>query len=193
MGKRDEKKEALFAEMKKLAKRANQRLVRLERAVDFKPWAVRNLEKRLERANALTKSNRIKYNKSMSITDMRKVIKATNLFLNSKTSTPAGLKKRKQEVQKNFARVLDVSMEEADNLYQLFEVSYIEEILRYLTPSELFALIEEAKEKNLNEQQFIKLFEQYVKFTNDNTLKNAVIRLYREEIGNVEPAPEEEM
>lgn len=182
MGKRDEQKEVLFAEMKKLAKRANQRLVRLERAVDFKPWAVKNLEKRLERADALTKSNRIKYNKSMSISDMRKVIKATKLFLDSKTSTPAGLKKRKKEVQENFSRVLDVSMEEADNLYQLFDVSSAQEILKYLTPSELFALIEEAKEKNMNEEQFIDLFKQYVDFTEDNTLKNAVIRLYKEEV-----------
>lgn len=181
MSKKDTQSE-LFAKMKKLAKRANQRLVRLERAVDFKPWAVKNLEKRLERAGALTTGGRIKYNKSMSISDMKKVIKASEYFLNSKTSTVGGLKKRAKEVKKNFSKKLDVSMEEADNLYQLFEVESTNEILKYLNPSELFALIEEAKEKNLNEDEFIDLFKKYVEFTEDNTLREAVINLYNKEI-----------
>lgn len=179
---RHSEKTELFDKMKKLAKRANQRLVRLERAVDFKPWAVRNLEKRLERADALTEKGRIRYNKNMSISEMRKVIKASEYFLDSKTSTVGGLKKRAKEVKKNFSKKLDVTLEEADNLYQLFEVESTNEILKYLNPSELFALIEEAKEKKLDEEQFTDLFKQYVEFTEDNTLKNSVMKLYNEEI-----------
>ena len=179
---REDKKAELYAEMKKIAKRANQRLVRLERAVDFKPWSVRNLEKRLERADALTSRGRIKYNKGMSITDMKKVIKASEYFLNSKTSTVGGLKKRAKDVKKNFSKKLDISMEEADNLYQLFEVESTNEVLKYLNPSELFALIEEAKEQKLDEEQFTDLFKQYVEFTEDNTLRDAVSRLYNDEV-----------
>ena len=179
---RHSEKTDLFDKMKKLAKRANQRLVRLERAVDFKPWAVRNLEKRLERSDALTDKGRIRYNKNMSISEMRKVIKASEYFLNSKTSTVGGLKQRAKDIKKNFSKRLDITLEEADNLYQLFEVENTKEILKYLSPSELFALIEEAKEQNMSETQFIDLFKQYVEFTEDNTLRDAVIRLYNEEV-----------
>ena len=60
--------QALYNELKKLGKRANQRIVRLERAFGKDTWATRDLRDKLaiEPLQAWTKSGRVKYNKSMT-------------------------------------------------------------------------------------------------------------------------------
>lgn len=118
----------LFNELKKLSKRANQRIVRLERAFGKDTWATKYLKEKLvaEPLQAWTLSGRVKVNKSMTVTQMKATIKATKEFLNSSISTRRGIKKAKAKaiatLKTRFSTdTSDISYEEAEALSQLFD------------------------------------------------------------------------
>lgn len=118
----------LFSELKKLSKRANQRIVRLEREFGKDTWATKYLKEKLatEPLQAWTISGRVKANKSMTVTQMKATIKATKEFLNSSISTKRGVKKAKQKAIKTLKTrfstdVSDISYEEAEALTSFFE------------------------------------------------------------------------
>ena len=115
-----EEQAELFRELTKLSKRANQRLVRLERVFGKDTWASRKLKNRLdiEPLQAWTKTGRVRVNKSMTITQLRATIKATNQFLNSQTSTVAGIKKVRENQIKNISKILDIELK-ATKIYAL--------------------------------------------------------------------------
>ena len=177
----------LYEELKKLAKRANQRIVRLEREFGKDKWAVKNLRDRLDtqKLNAWTKTGRIKYNKSMTITELRAVIKATNQFLNSQTSTKRGIK----QVRKNQIESLRISLstdekeftfEEAETFYRLFEdTDYKFFIRKYDIPASAFNdLIQEAKEYNNTFDDFLEKLEIYITIGNDKELLTRAKAIY---------------
>ena len=118
----------LFNELKKLSKRANQRIVRLEREFGKDTWATKYLKEKLatEPLQAWTISGRVKVNKSMTVTQMKATIKATKEFLNSSISTKRGVKKAKQKAIKTLKTrfstdVSDITYPEAEALTNFFE------------------------------------------------------------------------
>ena len=176
----------LFRELTKLSKRANQRLVRLERAFGKDTWAARKLRNRLdiEPVQAWTNTGRVRVNKSMTITQLRATIKATQQFLNSQTSTVRGVKQvRKQQIA-NISKQLgteeeDLTFEEAETLYMMFEdTDFTFFVPRYMTASEFWAEIEQAKEYNLNENEFIESLRQYIEFGNDEEMLVRIRAIY---------------
>lgn len=124
----NQEQQELFNELKKLSKRANQRIVRLERNFDKDTWATKYLKEKLasEPLQAWSISGRVKVNKSMTITQMKATIKATKEFLNSNVSTKRGIKKAKAKaiktLQTRFSTdVSDITFEEAEALTNFFE------------------------------------------------------------------------
>lgn len=118
----------LFSELKKLSKRANQRIVRLEREFGKDTWATKYLKEKLatEPLQAWSISGRVKANKSMTVTQMKATIKATKEFLNSSISTKRGVKKAKQKAIKTLKTrfstdVSDITYAEAEALTNFFE------------------------------------------------------------------------
>ena len=179
----------LFNELKILSKRANQRLVRLERAFGKDSWASKRLRNKLdiESLQAWTKTGRVKVNKSMTITQMKATIKATQQFLNSKTSTVKGVKSVRKTTISQIAKSLgtdeeELSNEEAETLYDLLTDDYITDLLKYIPPSELWAIIEDAREKNDTEDQFIDRIEDYIDFGNDVDMINKLKHIYEKYI-----------
>ena len=177
----NEKQQELYNELKKLSKRANQRLVRLEREFGKDTWASKKLRNRLESEpiQAWTSSGRVKVNKSMSMTQMRAAIKATEQFLVSKTSTVSGVKKVRKTTIKGLAKSLgtdeeSLTNEEAEALYDMLSDDYVADILKYIPASEFWSLIQDAKEHHDTEQQFINRMKDYIEFGND---KDMVIKL----------------
>lgn len=177
----NEKQQELYNELKKLSKRANQRLVRLEREFGKDTWASKKLRNRLESEpiQAWTSTGRVKINKSMSMTQMRATIKATEQFLASKTSTVSGVKNVRKTTIKGLAKSLgtdeeSLSNEEAEALYDMLSDDYVTDILKYIPASEFWALVQDAKEQNDNEQQFINRIKNYIDYGND---KDMVIKL----------------
>lgn len=128
----------LFNELKKLSKRANQRIVRLEREFGKDTWATKYLKEKLatEPLQAWTISGRVKVNKSMTVTQMKATIKATNEFLNS-ISTKRGVKKAKQKAIKTLKTrfstdVSDISYAEAEALTNFFDDKEVNGITNFI-------------------------------------------------------------
>lgn len=98
-----EMKERLFLELKKLSKRANQRILRLERLTGEKEtFAVKELMDYLSSVNAVTKSGRVRYAMSMTETELTGAIKKTKEFLFEKQyTTTREVKKLKAEIEKS--------------------------------------------------------------------------------------------
>lgn len=175
----------LYTELKKLTKRANQRLVRLEREFGTNTWASKKLMNRLvaDPLQAWTSKNRVRVNKSMNITQMRAILKAVNQFLNSKTSTKRGIKQIKKTTIKNIAISLgtddeELTNEQAEVLYDMLSDDYVTDILRYIPASEFWSLIEEAKEMKDTEQSFINRIKTYIEFGNDVDMVDKLSVIY---------------
>ena len=129
----------LFNELKKLSKRANQRIVRLEREFGKDTWATKYLKEKLatEPLQAWTISGRVKANKSMTVTQMKATIKETKKFLNSSISTKRGIKKAKQKAIKTLKTrfstdVSDISYEEAEALTSFFEDKEVNSVTNFI-------------------------------------------------------------
>lgn len=129
----------LFNELKKLSKRANQRILRLEREFGKDTWATKYLKEKLatEPLQAWSISGRIKANKSMTVTQMKATIKATKEFLNSSISTKRGVKKAKQKAIKTLKTrfstdVSDISYEEAEALTSFFEDKEVNSVTNFI-------------------------------------------------------------
>ena len=131
--------QVLFSELKKLSKRANQRIVRLEREFGKDTWATKYLKEKLatEPLQAWSISGRVKANKSMTVTQMKATIKATKEFLNSSISTKRGVKKAKQKAIKTLKTrfstdVSDISYEEAEALTSFFEDKEVNSVTNFI-------------------------------------------------------------
>lgn len=179
----------LFNELKKLSKRANQRIVRLEREFGKDTWATKKLRDKLEAEplQAWSKTGRVKVNKSMTITQMKATIKATQQFLNSKTSTKRGIKQVKKTTIKQLAKSLgtddeDLTNEEAEALYDMLSDDYVTDILKYIPASDFWALIEDAKEAGDSQESFISRISDYIEFGNDVDMRNKLVMIYEKYI-----------
>jgi uncharacterized phage infection (PIP) family protein YhgE len=175
----------LFNELKKLSKRANQRIVRLEREFGKDTWATKKLRDKLatEPLQAWTKTGRVKVNKKMTITQMKATIKATQQFLNSKTSTKRGIKQIRETTIKQLAKSLgtdeeDLTYEEAETLYDMLSDDYVTDLLRYIPSSDFWALIEDAKEAGDNQESFVSRISDYIDFGNDVNMRSNLIMIY---------------
>lgn len=177
------KQEELFNQLKKLAKKANQRLVRLEREFGTNTWAAKKLRNRLEidLLQAWTSTGRIKYNKNMSVIQMRAIIKATNQFLNSKTSTVRGvknvIKRIKEDIKKNF-NTDNMTDEDVETLYDALSDDYAKDLIEKLGASTFWTIITDAKEMNDSEEEFIERISWYLDFGNDDDMIDKLKIIY---------------
>lgn len=129
----------LYNELKKLSKRANQRIVRLERSFGKDTWGTKYLKTKLatEPLQAWTRSGRVRVNKSMTVTQMKATIKATREFLNSSISTRRGIKKAKQKAISTLkirfsSDVSDITYEEAEALTNFFDDKEVNGIINFI-------------------------------------------------------------
>lgn len=86
---------------------------------------------------AWTVSGRVKANKSMTVTQMKATIKATNEFLNSSISSKRGIKKAKQKAIKTLkirfsTDVSEISYEEAEALMNFFDDKEVNGITNFI-------------------------------------------------------------
>lgn len=110
---------SLFSEMKKLSKRANQRIVRLERETGVQEaFATKQLADYLssEQVKGWTAKGRVTASKSLSATQMKAIIKATKQFLKADTSRVAGAKQYVEKISKQAG--FKVPYHEASSMYQ---------------------------------------------------------------------------
>lgn len=173
----------LYNELKKLSKRANQRIVRLEREFGKDTWATKYLKEKLatEPLQAWTLSGRVKVNKSMTVTQMQATIKFTKEFLNSSISTKRGIKKAKQKAIKTLKTrfstdVSEISYEEAEVLTHFFDDKEVNGITNYIKGSDVLAIIEEAREKNFDYETFSNIMNGYIVYNKGKGNMESILR-----------------
>ena len=183
MTKRLSEAEKLLRKLKRQSAKANKRLRELHRTYKNETWSEKNLYARLG-AKGTTKSGLIKANKKMSEAEIRNSLKAVEQFLKDKRSTVKGLENVKERMKSAFKDTMETeyefSAEEADALYQLFEDESYAEMLKYFSPSEIFALIREATVKGIsNEKDFINMFRNYIDFTENKGIRKTLSNFYK--------------
>lgn len=112
---------ALFQEVNKLVKRANQRLLRMERATGEQgSYSAKELYDRLssDTLNAVTSGGRISMKKSYNVQQLRAIKTATEKYLNGISTVPKA-KKYAKEVSEKSGVPLD--LKGASTIFQLKE------------------------------------------------------------------------
>ena len=175
----------LFNELKKLSKRANQRIVRLERAFGKDTWATKYLKEKLESepVQAWTTKGRVRVNKSMTQIQMRATIKATKEFLNSSISTQRGVKRAKQKAIKTLKTrystdVSDITYKEAEALTYFFDDKEVNGITNFIPGSTVVGIIEEAREMKTNYRTFGSQMQAVVKYNKGTSYEDILRRIY---------------
>ena len=170
--------EALFSELKKLAKKANQRILRLERLTGKTgTFATKQLYDYLDTdlLNAITSKGRISVRKSYSNLQMKAIIKAINQFLEG-VSTVSKVKSETKKLSKEAG--VNLSLSQANTYYQA-QYNY-RWIYKYMTPSEFWELARECVKENWSENTFIENISVYITDrTIDELLKIDLINLYK--------------
>ena len=177
----DAEREALRKELTTEVKRANARLQRLQAQIgDKKTWAGKKLIERLERKgiDGLTSKGYIRYGKDLSMQQMRAILKATQQFNASKTSTIKGIKETTKNMTEGLATSLDIDVKDASVImeflgskeYTNYEIDNIK--------SEIIVIGTDIKEKNGNAEDFIKQINNYVRVGEDEDLKSQLIDIY---------------
>lgn len=108
----------LYNELKKLAKRANQRILRLERLTGKTgTFATKQLYDYLdsETLNALTNKGRVKVRRDFDEIQMKAIVKAVNIFLND-VSTVKKVKKIVKEYSVQAGK--ELTIKDAETFYQ---------------------------------------------------------------------------
>ena len=123
----------LFNELKILSKRANQRILELERIIKNKePLATQYLREKLEvkPLQAWTRKGRVKASKKMTPEQMQATIKATKEFLKNPMSTRRGIKKAKQKAIETLKERFDTDVGglEEDEVRSLTDIFYDDEV-----------------------------------------------------------------
>ena len=172
----------LYNELKKLSKRANQRILRLERLTGEKgTFATKQLYDYLGASNidAISSTGRIRVRKSYSLLQMRAIIKATEQFIKSPVSTSKGVKEYTKQLSVNAGKKLSYSQA---NTYYRARKNYTW-IYEYMTPSEFWAFVQHAKENGWNKEKFIDEISVYIDKEIDQELKQDLEDLYEYVMG----------
>lgn len=169
------KRRQLYAETRKQIEITNKRLRRIEKAGEYGTWASSKLFNALdsEVLKTLEKTRgghvkSVKLKRGLTITQLRAIQKSTNRFLQDQTSTVKGIKKAVESNIKGIKQKLSsedgkkVSKEDAMLYYEMFKDSDFTDIEKKIKYDVLWDLIDEAKSKNVSQDDWINMLGRYI-------------------------------
>lgn len=181
--------ERLYKQTLKNTQKVNERIRSLNRRYKKGTWSVKRLINRLD-TNILSvwKNGRIELNKNLTKTQLIAINKATNQFLESKTSTKSGIKEVSNNVKESLKERLsddikELTNEEVDFMYDMLgdnDFSYFNkdrEDTNFIGASELWIVIDEAINKGDDENTFLNRMNVFVN-VNDEDIRNKAINIY---------------
>ena len=201
-------KKELLRKTRNTIDEVNSRLYELNRLNYNNTWAVNKLLDRLENrmlSNTIESRNRVKRKvgkkrmitepKGIKINLKRKLTntqlvalnKAGEQFLKSETSTVAGVKRAKKMNIKGIQQKLSddkrglVSEEDAEFYQNYFEDKDFNELAKQIKYDVLWDLIDEAKQRDVSESDWIKMLGRYIN-DNDEDVRERAKRLYNKYI-----------
>ena len=172
--------------LQKLIKKANQRIVRIEKQYGKDKWAVKRLKSNLDNKllNAWTKKGRIRVPKNASEDDLEKIKLITEKFLKSDLSSLKGIKSRESDIKntirdKAVRNEIDLTNDEVETIYE----SLSDDNMNWLMDetrlgSDVWIFMAEAKDKRENKNQFTERLLNYVSKTNDEDAKLKLESIY---------------
>ena len=134
-------------------------------------------------------TNRITLRGNESYQELIELDRATKKFLQSKTSTISGIKEVEKNIKQNIENKLDefdLSKQEIETLYNFFEDEDFAYIRKYIDPSDLWVFIENAKQRNMYVDDWIKNIEDYIgseAFGRDEDLRDRLVNIYNKAMG----------
>lgn len=151
-----------YEELKKQVIKTNKAISRIEKQYGESSWGINNLYNKLNNDvfQGVTKSGRIRLNKSMSDVQLKAIEKATSKFLeNKKTSTLTGIKGVVKDVKSSLKATYGdmgnkLTNKEVNMLYDLVEDKDKRSITEQIGASDLWATIIQAKEQKLDYNKF---------------------------------------
>lgn len=154
-----------YEKLKKQVIKTNKAITRIEKQYGESSWGINNLYNKLNNDvfQGVTKSGKIRLNKSMSDIQLKAIEKATGKFLeNKKTSTLTGIKGVVKDVKSSLKATYGdmgnkLTNKEVNMLYDLVEDKDKRTITEQIGASDLWATIIQAKEQKLDYNKFEEL------------------------------------
>lgn len=173
-------KEDLYKKLKKSVRSTNALLGRLYAQIDrdHPGWAASRLLNKLDNdiISGVTKKGYIRYNKDLSIGQMRAILKASEQFRNSKTSTVKGTKENIEKVKRGIGNSLDITSDSATKIYEFFasEKYNMSDNVKY----EIVLIANEFKNTDKSVEDYMKTVKNYIDFGNDEDVKKLLESVY---------------
>ena len=175
----------LYRQTREIVSQVNRRLKGLDSAGLKGTWASRKLFDRLDsKSLSVNKRGKVKINRRMTNTQLIGVQKASKQFLESKTSTVAGIKSIRESTIESLKATLskDVKLKDVDTetAYEMLsnkDFDYFNQEER-IGASTMWALIEDATEYNQSEETFVKRLQNIWDFSNDADAVEKAKRIY---------------
>ena len=170
----EEKK--LYNDLRKLAKQANQRLLRLERLTGKQEtFASKELYDYLSVSNlqAISKTGRIRVSKKFNVGQLSAIIKVTQRFIDN-VSSVADVKKITKEYSEKLGK--KISFKQASTLFQTGR-NYTW-IYEFIPKSEFWDNVKVAKQQGWDKEEFSDQLKSLNERLNDRTLKKDLESLY---------------
>lgn len=175
----NEKKEDLYKQLQKNVRSANAKLQRLRGHFGREfGWAGQRLIDKLEipAINVITDKGYIKYNKNLSVTQMRAIIKATSEFAKSKTSTVKGVRENIAKIQSGIGKEFNVDSKTAQSILDFFTSDDYKNNKEVKYEQLLIAI--EVSQKGGSFEDFAEKVKNYHDYGNDVTMIKALQPIY---------------
>ena len=175
-----------YEDLEKMIKKANRRLDRLAKfSGKDVSWAGKRLQSYIDngKLNAW-KNNRIYIDRSMSVQELQRIYIATDIFLKNNTSTITGVKHAIKSAKHSLGSTFNIGKNEAESLYQLITDDtflYIKEHSN-ATSSEIWAVVQEAKERRFTYAAFEKRLKEIAEVIPDEEMKKHIEALFMSEV-----------
>lgn len=182
-------KSSLASQIEIELNRANRRITGLRRSGDFGTYASKDILRLVSQNKYVSfdrrKKLKVAKTKDMNFAEARLISKRLKEFNKAKTATPSGIKEVKQSTKNKMKETLSgltdqqISDQDVEFLYTLFNDKSTSNIFDYISPSELIIILNYCKQNNVSEQGFWDGLQQYIGETNQSDLKEQAIAIYR--------------
>ena len=181
-------KEILRKSVESNVKETNKRLKELDQKGYYNSWASKKLFDRLDgKVGALQKTklgkvSKVKVTSDMNITQLTAVNRATKTFLQSETSTVKGIESVESRTKKSMYNTLklkdnEITKDDIDVYYSMLSDPDFNYFADKYGSSDIWALIEEAKEYEDSQEVFLRRFDTLITL-NDEDVRQKAINLY---------------
>lgn len=157
--------------------KANRRLRNLERGGEYGKYASKKLLRLVANDPNFSykrgRRNKIRFTGGrLKVGNAKIYIKKFGEFIKSATSSILGLRRARGAAEKKLKKTLGglidrkVTNEDIDEFYELLEDEDFKYIADKIGDSDVYVLVEKAKEKNMTKEDFVKQFEQFMSTNN---------------------------